>query len=153
MLYVGRSFFFFFGSFCWLDGFVGKLEMPHARVFICFWGAPPTKLVAWPPIGIDCVFLMAGAFHFLTYWLEKFLLFPLVGVIKICRQSKIICWNMHFNFFLEAGDATCPGIHLFMGRPPTMMVAWPPKSSYILEYVEVVLLLKTKFDVVFNLEK
>ena len=104
------------GWFCWQAGDA------TCRVFICFWG-DPTMLVAWPPIGIDCVFLMAGAFHFLTFWLEKFLLFPLVGVVKICRQSKIICWNRHFNFnfFLEAGELEMPHARVFIcswGAPP-----------------------------------
>ena len=64
------------GWFCWQ---AGDATCPGIYLFL---GRPPTMLVTWPPIGIDCVFLLAGAFHFLTYRLEKFLLFPLVRVVK-----------------------------------------------------------------------
>ena len=125
---------FFLDIFCGLTVLPGRGWSCHMPWYflVC---APPPMMVARPPmrlfiIHVASVFRMDGAHipHIFIVKQQKFLMFPLDGVAWILNSWWIFGWNCNLYNILEAGNATCPGIYLLMGRPPTMIVAWPPRS-------------------------
>ena len=52
-------------------------------IWLASWKCHVPMMVAWPPSGVDSVFIKVGAFFPIIFRLEKFLLFPLDGVVQI----------------------------------------------------------------------